>query len=294
GADRRRPWRTLSLARRIDRLRLDRAFVLPGDTRAAFVPWLAGIPVRIGLHPGTRWGLINQPHSALSADGTPLAAGALDRPAVERFVHLAFDPAQPLPGHVPNPVLVRDPGRETAALYRAGLVAETRVAALCVGAEDGPARRWPARHWAGLVTMLAEAQPSLQPVLLGAPSDRDFATEVAALSGGSALNLCGSLSLAHTIALVGRAEAVVAHDCGLMHVAAAFSRPMVAVFGPTDPRYAPPRSPRAKVTWLHQSCSPCKQPVCPLGHGQCLAGVRPESVFESLASTARFATRDIR
>ena len=292
--DRLRPWRALSLARRIGRQRLDRVFVLPGETSAAFVPWLAGIPARIGLHPGTRWGLINQPHSTLSVSGLPRAAGALDRPAVERYVHLAFDPTQPLPGHVPNPVLLRDPAREAQALIRAGLAADTRLAALCVGAEDGPARRWPARHWAGLVSLLVEAQPSLQPVLLGAGGDRDFATEVAALSGGSARNLCGVLPLADTIALVAQAEAVVAHDCGLMHVAAAFSRPMVAVFGPTDPRYAPPRSPRARVTWLHQECSPCGQPVCPLGHGQCLAGVRPEAVFASLASTARFAARDIR
>jgi heptosyltransferase-2 len=288
-----RPWGKFMLARRLDRHRHDRVFVLPGCARAALVPWLARIPVRIGLHRGTRWGLINQPHFS----GHDVAAPPGEpppRPAVERFAHLAFDASQPLPGHVPNPVLVRDARREAAALARAGLAPDARVVALCVAADDGPSRRWPARHWATLVAALADEWPERQAVLLGGPADRGFATEVAAMSGGAALNLCGTQSLADAIATIALADAVVAHDCGLMHVAAAYSRPMVAVFGPTDPRFAPPRSPRARVEWLHQECSPCNAPTCRFSHGQCTAGVRPESVFASLQAVARLAAGDVR
>jgi heptosyltransferase-2 len=131
-------------------------------------------------------------------------------------------------------------------------------------------------------------------VLIGDAADRAFATEIAALSGGAIPNLCGRQSLGDAVALIAQSEAVVAHDCGLMHVAAAYSRPMVAVFGPTDPRFAPPRSPRAKVEWLHEACSPCNDPVCRYSHGRCTNGVRPESVFASLRAAARFPSRDIR
>ena len=288
------PWGKFLLARRLDRHRHDRVFVLPGTKRAALVPWLAGIPIRVGLHRGTRWGLINHPHCVDAASGEARPADAPLRPAVERFAHLAFDPSQPLPGHVPNPVLERDPLREAAAFARAGLAPDTRLVALCVAAEDGPSRRWPARHWASLVAAMTAGWPAHRMVLLGAPADRGFATEIAAMSGGAALNLAGALPLADTIATIARSEAVVSHDCGLMHVAAAYSKPMVAVFGPTDPRFSPPRSPRARVEWLHQECSPCDAPVCRLVHGRCLAGVRPESVLASLESATRLAARDVR
>lgn len=283
------PWGKLLLARRLDRCRHDRVFVLPGSKRAALVPWLARIPVRIGLSGDTRWGLINQPHDASAG-----AAAERGRPLVERFAHLAFDATQPLPGQAPHPVLGRDPRRESAARTRAGLAAPSRLLVLAVGAEDGPARRWPARHWAALVSMAAETWPDLVPVLVGDAADRAFATEVSALAGRAVRNLCGEQSPADAIALIAQAEAVVAHDCGLMHVAAAYARPMVAVFGPTDPRFAPPRSPVAKVQWLHQECSPCHQRECRFGHTQCMAGVRPEAVLASLRTLLRLPARNVR
>jgi heptosyltransferase-2 len=283
------PWGKFMLARRLDRHRHDRVFVLPTAKRAALVPWLAGIPIRIGLQPDTRWGLINQPHDSGLQNGADRT-----RQVVERFAHLAFDASHPLPGQVPNPTLLRDDRREAAARAHARLADDAPLLVLCVGSENAPSRRWPARHWAALIAQAAEEWPALQPVLVGDAADRGYATEIAALSGQAPRNLCGEQSLADTIALLAQAEAVVTHDIGLMHVAAAYARPMVAVFGPTDPRFSPPRSARAKVQWLHQECSPCNAPTCRFGHGQCMSGVRPDSVTASLRTAMRFATRDIR
>jgi heptosyltransferase-2 len=283
------PWGKYLLARRLDCHRHDRVYVLPTAKRAALVPWLAGIPIRIGLHRATRWGLINQPHDSGLHGGTDRG-----RQAVERFAHLAFDATHPLPGQVPNPTLLRNERREAAARSRARLDADAPLLVLNVGAENAPSRRWPARHWASLISRAADEWPDLQAVLVGEASDRDYATEIGALSGRSPRNLCGGQCLADAIAIVAQADAVVSHDCGLMHVAAAYARPMVAVFGPTDPRFAPPRSPRAKVEWLHQDCSPCNAPTCRYGHGRCMAGVSPESVLASLRGAMRLASRDIR
>jgi heptosyltransferase-2 len=283
------PWGKFLLARRLDRHRHDRVFVLPAAKRAAVVPWLAGIPIRIGLHRDTRWGMINQPHDSGLPDGADHG-----RQVVERFAHLAFDPSHPLPGRVPDPVLGRDERRESVARARAGLADDARILALCVGSDGRPSRRWPARHWAAVVSRAADEWPELRPVLVGEPADRGYATEIAALSGRAPRNLCGEQSLADTLALVAQAEAAVTHDCGLMHAAAAYARPLVAVFGPTDPRFAPPRSPRARVQWLHQPCSPCNAPTCRFGHGQCMSGVDPDTVTAALGTALRFATRDIR
>jgi len=283
------PWGKMTLARRLDRLRHDRAYILPEQKRAAIVPWLVGIPRRIGLHGDTRWGLINQPH-----DSTPPDTAARGRPAVERYAHLAFDAAHPLPVQIPNPVLARNAATEAEVRARAGLDGDARLLVLLLGGSATPSRRWPARHWASLIAMAAEEWPDLQPVMVGSAPDRGFATEVAALSGRAPLNLCGIQELEEAMATLAQADAVVSHDCGLMHVAAAFSRPLVAVFGPTDPRFAPPRSARAKVEWLAQPCSPCEAPTCRYGHGLCMTGIGPERVLGSLQTAMRFASRDIR
>lgn len=283
------PWGKLMLARTLDRFRHDRAFVLPEHKRAALVPWMLGIPHRIGLRGNTRWGLINQPHDSMPPD-----TSARGRPAVERYAHLAFDAAHPLPAQIPNPVLARNPVAEAGMRMRAGLDGDTRLMVLLLSGSVIPSRRWPARHWASLIAMAAEEWPELQPVMIGSAADRGFATEVAALSGRAALNLCGALELGDAMAALAQAEAVVSHDCGLMHVAAAFSRPMVAVFGPTDPRFAPPRSHRAKVEWLAQECSPCEAPTCRYGHGLCMSGIGPDRVLRSLQTAMHFASRDIR
>jgi heptosyltransferase-2 len=283
------PWRKLMLARRLDRRRYDRAFILPEHTRAALVPWLLGVPRRIGLRGDTRWGLVNQPH-----DSAPPDAGPRGRPAVERYAHLAFDAAHPLPAQIPNPVFARNAEAETVLRVRAGLDDDSRLLVLLLCGHATPSRRWPARHWASLVAMAAQEWPALQPVMIGSADDRDFATEVAALSGRAPLNLCGALELDEAMAAISQAEAVVSHDSGLMHVAAAYSRPMVAVFGPTDPRFAPPRSVRAKVEWLAQECSPCEAPSCRYGHGSCMSSVGPDRVLRSLQTALRFVSRDIR
>ena len=161
---------------------------------------------------------------------------------------------------------------------------------LCPGAEYGPAKRWPARPFAALATLAAAEWPEATIALIGSASERQLATEIAALSGQDLRNLCGETSLAEAIALIATARGVVSNDSGLMHVAAALGRPQVAVFGSSDPRHTPPRSPRARVEWLHLECSPCFERTCPLGHTNCLNQIAPAAVFESLRRAMRFET----
>jgi heptosyltransferase-2 len=270
-----------ALARQLRRRHYDRCYVLPNSMKSALVPFLAGIPRRVGHRGENRYLLINRLHDSGAAPGQPM---------VEFYAQLAFEPDEPLPSAIPNPALARHPERERAARRRLGIGPDDPLVVLCPGAEYGPAKRWPTRHYASLAAMVATEWPEATIVLLGSAKERPLATEIAALSGQPVENLCGETSLAEAIALLATAGGVVSNDSGLMHVAAAFGRPQVAVFGSSDPRHTPPRSSRARVEWLHLECSPCFERTCPLGHLNCLNRLMPAAVFESLRRAMRFET----
>ncbi len=270
-------WR---LAKRLRTRGYVRCYVLPNSMKSALAPFLAGIPRRIGHRGEARYWLINRMHEDRGEHRPPM---------VDFYSRLAFEPGSRLPP-APDPVLQRDSAAEQAARERLGLSDDDPLIVLCPGAEYGPAKRWPARHYAALAALAAEEWPEAAILLLGSAKERPLATEIAALSGQPLLNLCGETGLSEALALISGAIGVVSNDSGLMHVAAAYGRPQVAVFGSSDPRHTPPRSPKARVEWLHLECSPCFERECPLGHLDCLNRISPATVFESLKQAMRHET----
>jgi heptosyltransferase-2 len=253
--------------------RFDAAYVLPNSLKSALLPLLAGIPRRIGYLGETRVGLLTHRlpnpkgkppmvafYSALSGDRDGLDA---DRPVL----HLAAQQVQ-------------------EALRAHGLAAGAYLV-FAPGAEFGPSKRWPVEHYAALAGQVGHPV-----VLLGSAKDAPVCDAIVAASTGHCLNLAGSTSLAQAFALIAAAGAVVSNDSGLMHVAAAFGRPQVALFGSSSPLHTPPLNPQARVLWLKQDagyvppldCAPCFARECPLGHHRCLRDVAPGRVAALLPS----------
>jgi heptosyltransferase-2 len=249
----------------------DRALVLPNTLKSALVPWHAGIPVRTGYRGEMRYGLLND---LRALDPAALAL------IVERYAALAQPRGEILERPVPEPRLSIDATRRAAALARLGLDASKPVAAFAPGAEYGPAKRWPARHFAALAKMLAARGDSVW--LLGSTKDAPVTAEIQALSGGACVDLAGKTTVDEAIDLLSLASRVVSNDSGLMHVAAALDRPMAALFGSSSPEFTPPLSKKARVITLRLSCSPCFARECPLGHLNCLVQLEPARALEAL------------
>lgn len=258
-------WR---LGRELAARRYDAVYVLPNSLKSALVPWLAGIPQRVGFTGESRYGLINVRHR-LDKAALPLM--------VERFAQLAEKPGAPLPRPIAHPQLRSTAAERQKTLAELAMSRPEKLVAFCPGAEYGPAKRWPAAHFAELAKKLTAAGCTVW--LFGSPKDHAVAEEIGRLAPGLTRNLCGTTSLAQAVDLLALADLVVCNDSGLMHVAAAVDRPIVALYGSSSPGFTPPLSERAEILSLNLACSPCFKRECPLGHLDCLNRLSPEQVF---------------
>lgn len=249
------------------------AYVLPNTLKYALIPLLAGIQKRVGYKGEMRHGLINVMHH----DDKP------KRAMVPFYAALAEDPNAALRARVPRPAMRVDDGQIAAVCARLGLDLAQPLMVFAPGAEFGAAKRWPARHFAALAQSIRDTVPGAQIALLGSPKDRPACYEIVAITGTDAIyNLAGATSLSDAIALIARAAAVVANDSGLLHIASALNRPVIALYGPTDPDHAPPFSDLAQSISLRLACAPCRQRECPLGHHDCMEKLEAPLVWQAL------------
>ena len=264
-----------SLAQR----RYAQAIVLPNTLKSALLPFFANIPLRAGYVGESRYGLVNLLHKLDKRNPPPM---------VERYLALAGRPGEPVPA-VPHTRLEVSGANLARTLVELGLPppSDARpVAVLCPGAEYGPAKRWPAEYFAELAGKLGDAGYAVW--LMGSKADQPVARAILDARPGCAVDLCGRTDLASAIDLLAAASVVVSNDSGLMHIAAALDRPLVALFGSSSPKHTPPQSDRARVQYLAIRCSPCFARVCPLGHFRCMRELTPAGVFgEVLAARGR-------
>lgn len=121
---------------------------------------------------------------------------------------------------------------------------------------------------------------TLPAVLLGGVAEWETGQAIAsALPEGRAINLCGKSSLHQSAAVIRDAAAVLSHDTGMMHIAAAFRKPIVSVWGSTVPAFGmlPYYGTRAVRNLIFElkdlPCRPCSKigyEKCPNGHFRCM------------------------
>ena len=258
----------LRLAAELRRRRFDLAVILPNSFDSALVPWLAGIPLRLGKRSDGRGWLLTHRYTAGEVPG---------RHEIRYYLDLLahFD----IRGHASAPHLVTTPAEDhnAAALLAAhGIEAGSFVLGINPGATFGSAKRWYPERFAQVARRLADAWGA-RVVIFGSPNEADIAADIQRHLAGICLNLAGTTSVRELMALIKRCNFMVTNDSGPMHIAAAFGVPLVAIFGPTDHTGTAPFSNRAAIVRKDVACAPCKLRECPTDHS-CMTAVTADDV----------------
>lgn len=283
------------LAQALQSRSFDQAIVLPNSWKSALIPWLAKIPVRTGFRGEMRFGLLND---IRTLDKYTVNENTKDKNTkltqVDRFIALAHDKnddSMPISlissinskvsSIALTPSLVIQENHIEAVLEKFSLQRpKAPILALCPGAEFGESKRWPIEYFAEIAKQKLKAGWSVW--LFGSTNDVPIAQAINALTEGGCINFTGKTELGEAIDLLSLSTAVVSNDSGLMHIAAALQKPLVALYGSTDPKFTPPLCVTAKILRVPLDCSPCLKRICPLKHHRCMRELSPTAVAKAL------------
>ncbi|MDP1657777.1 MAG: lipopolysaccharide heptosyltransferase II [Methylotenera sp.] len=248
------------------------AIILTNSFKSAILPFAANIPQRTSFLGEMRYGLIN--------DVRELDKIKLPR-TVDRFVTLGLEPNAKLPMNIAKPSLIANKENALANLQKLGVMAPVnKILGLCPGAEYGEAKRWPAEYYAEVAR---EALIKGWHVwLFGSEKDIPVTKGINRLTNNQCLDLGGKTNLSEVIDLMSLCDTVISNDSGLMHVAAALDKNLVAIYGSSNPHHTPPMNDNAVVEYLSLDCSPCFKRECPLGHLNCLKNISPQQVIHHI------------
>lgn len=273
------------LGRELQQEAYSQAIVLPNSWKSALIPWFAKIPVRTGWKGEARYGLLNDLRH-LQKKQLPLM--------VQRFVALAYSktsthhlPEEQTPEHLllkncPAPSLIANKDKLPALLEKLALSTEKSTLILCPGAEFGPAKQWPAEYYSDVAKKMVDQD--WQVWIMGSAADEAVGNKIVSQAGKTHVtNLCGKTTLENAIDLMSLADKVVSNDSGLMHIASALNKSLVALYGATSPEFTPPLSKHANIIAVEVDCGPCFKRECPEGHHKCMQSLTPEKVIETLA-----------
>lgn len=262
-------WKRIQFGKSLRNQGYTQAIILTNSLKSALLPFAAKIPQRTSFLGEMRYGLIN--------DIRPLDKTKLPR-TVDRFVSLGLAKNSVMPKKISNPQLSADKKNAIATLERLGKDKPgNKVLGLCPGAEYGEAKRWPAEYYAEVAN--AALKNGWEVWLFGSDKDIPVTHTINRLCGGQCLDLGGKTKLGEAIDLMSLCDTVISNDSGLMHVAAALGKKLIAIYGSSDPHHTPPMSSKAVIEYLGLECSPCFERACPLGHLNCLKQIDPQKII---------------
>jgi heptosyltransferase-2 len=276
--DRKGAWSVFGQVREWKRREFDLAVLFQNAFEAALIPFLAGVPVRLGYATESRQALLTHP--------LPLPDWRSSRHEVFYYLYLVTALEQMLFGRSdicesePDASIQISQSRkaEAAELLRTYGVGEAEpVVAICPGSINSRAKRWPSDRFAALADRLIESGRRV--LLIGSRDELDVSEEVIRRMQKEPVVLTGKTSLDQITAVLDRADLIVTNDTGPAHIGAALGRPTIVIFGPTNPLTTRPFAPEAEILRNPPDCAPCMLRDCPIDH-RCMTALTVDEVFE--------------
>jgi heptosyltransferase II len=272
------------------RRQFDLAVLFQNAFEAALIPFLAGVPIRLGYATESRQALLTHP--------LQLPDWRSSRHEVFYYLYLVTALEQMLFGtsntcevEPDASIQISEVMKAAAAdLLRAHDVREDKlVVAICPGSINSRAKRWPAEAYAALADRLIDDRR--QVLLIGSKEEADVSKDVANRMRQSPVVLTGKTTLDQITAVLASVDLIVTNDTGPAHIGAALGRPTLVIFGPTNPLTTRPFSPAAEILRHPPECAPCMLRDCPIDH-RCMTAITVDEVFErsrSLLKRSSFA-----
>ena len=288
--NRKSPFSVIPQVREWRRRQFDLAVLFQNAFEAALIPFLAGVPIRLGYATESRRALLTHP--------LELPDWRSSRHEVFYYLYLVTALEQMLFGS--SSICESEPDAsirisetrraEASDLLRTyGIRDEKPVVAICPGSINSRAKRWPAEAYAALADRLIESQR--QVLLIGSQEEAEVSQEVMGRMRHKPVVLTGKTSLDQITAVLANVDLIVTNDTGPAHIGGALGRPTIVIFGPTNPLTTRPFSPEAEILRHPPECAPCMLRDCPIDH-RCMTAITVDEVFErshSLLKRGSFA-----
>lgn len=259
----------VEIAKKLRQEKYQQAIILPNSFKSALIPLLAGIPKRTGWLGEFRYLVLND-YRKLDEERYPLM--------IEQYLALGVSPGTALTKPYPYPEFQITSEQQQAVLKKHKPIWRGKpILGVGAGAEFGPAKRWPEEYFAQVINKKLDEGWDVW--LFGSQRDKVITDKIMELTHHRCENIAGRSELAETIDLVSLTRAVITNDSGLMHIAAALKKPLIALYGSTSPIFTPPLSDNAIILKLNLECQPCFQRTCPLEHFRCMKELHPSSVL---------------
>jgi heptosyltransferase-2 len=154
------------------------------------------------------------------------------------------------------------------------------------GAGYGPSKLYPIERYAKVLNRLVEAH-ECRILIINSPKEADLAQALSSQLRRPAIRLDDQrVDLNVLKSLVKRLSLLITNDTGPRHIAVAFDKPVVVVFGPTSTAYTDVNLERQVIVRQEVECSPCQLKVCPTDH-RCMTRLEPEKVYQAAETLIR-------
>ena len=276
--DRKGPLSVIPQIREWKRWKFDLAVLFQNAFEAALIPFLAGVPLRLGYATESRQALLTHPLA--------LPDWRSSRHEVFYYLYVIAALEQMLFGT--SSICEADPDASiqisenrkveaTDLLHAHGVREDAPVVAICPGSINSRAKRWSAEAYASLADRLIDS--NRQVLLIGSKDEADVSQDVTSRMRNHPVVLTGKTSLEQITAVLSAVDLIVTNDTGPAHIGAALGRPTIVIFGPTNPLTTRPFSPVAEILMHPPDCAPCMLRDCPIDH-RCMTAITVDEVFE--------------